>query len=274
MIDLVDRHDQHVAGGHRVDRHERHAVLVAPHERARELALDDLREHRAHARHPTLWPVTHDRPSIDAPGAAATDTEPLSMFDGIWSIPNAFTLVRLLLLPVFLWVLFGLEDRAAAAWMLGALGATDWVDGYLARRLGQVSEFGKVFDPTVDRLLFLVATTAIIIDGSIPLWFALAVLAREVLVGLMMAIATVVYKMPRIDVTYWGKLATFLLMFAVPGFLMGNSDMPGAGWIRGRRLDPRHPGSDSQLLDRDRLYSAGAAGGRLRRRFPFDPTQR
>ena len=161
------------------------------------------------------------------------------MFDGIWSIPNAFTLIRLLLLPVFLWVLFGLEDRAAAAWMLGALGATDWVDGYLARRLGQVSEFGKVFDPTVDRLLFLVATTAIVIDGSMPLWFALAVLAREVLVGLMMAIATVVYKMPRIDVTYWGKLATFLLMFAVPGFLMGNSDISAAAgfevaaWILG-----------------------------------------
>ena len=161
------------------------------------------------------------------------------MFDGIWTIPNAFTLARLLCLPIFLYVLFGMENRAAAAWMLGALGATDWVDGYLARRLGQVSEFGKVFDPTVDRLLFLVAITAIIIDGSIPVWFAVAVLVREVLVGLMMATATIVYKMPRIDVTYWGKMATFLLMFAVPGFLMGNSDMPGAAgfeiasWILG-----------------------------------------
>ena len=150
------------------------------------------------------------------------------MFDGLWTIPNLFTLVRLLCLPLFLYVLFGLENRAAAAWMLGALGATDWVDGYLARRLGQVSEFGKVFDPTVDRLLFIVAVTAIIIDGSIPVWFAVAVLARELLVGLMMAIATLLYRMPRIDVTYWGKLATFLLMFAVPGFLMGNSEMPGA----------------------------------------------
>jgi len=183
--------------------------------------------------------VTDDDQRLDAVDAPISDAEPVSMLDGIWSIPNAFTLLRLLLLPVFLWVLFGLENRAAAAWMLGALGATDWVDGYLARRLGQVSEFGKVFDPTVDRLLFLVATTAIIIDGSIPVWFALAVLAREVLVGLMMAIATLVYKMPRIDVTYWGKLATFLLMFAVPGFLMGNSDMPGAAgfqvaaWILG-----------------------------------------
>jgi len=161
------------------------------------------------------------------------------MFDGLWTIPNAITMVRLLLLPVFLYVLFGLDDRAAASVMLGVLSSTDWVDGYLARRLGQVSEFGKVFDPTVDRLLFVVATTAIIVDGSIPLWFAIAVLVREVLVGLLMVVATVVFKMPRIDVTYWGKLATFLLMFAVPGFLMGNSDtfvaggFQAASWIVG-----------------------------------------
>ncbi len=161
---------------------------------------------------------------------AATSDAP-SMFDGLWTVPNAVTLVRLLCLPVFLYVLFGLENRAAAAWLLGGLGATDWVDGYLARRLGQESEFGKIFDPTVDRLLFIVAITAIVIDGSIPVWFAVAVVLREVLVGSMMAIATFVYHMPRIDVTWWGKTATFLLMFAVPGFLMGNSDMPGAAWF-------------------------------------------
>jgi len=150
------------------------------------------------------------------------------MFDGMWTVPNLITLVRLLFLPVFLYLLFGAENRAAAAWTLGALGATDWVDGYVARRFDQVSEFGKIFDPTVDRLLFFVGVTAIIVDGSMPVWFGVAVLARELLVGAMMAIGTVVYKMPRIDVTYLGKLATFLLMFAVPGFLMGNSDMPGA----------------------------------------------
>jgi len=162
-----------------------------------------------------------------------------SMFDGMWTVPNLFTLVRLLCLPVFLWVLFGLDEPVAAALILGALSATDWVDGYLARRLGQVSEFGKVFDPTVDRLMFIVAITAIIIDGAIPLWFAIAVLAREVLVGLMMAVATLVYKMPRIDVTYLGKVATALLMFAVPGFLIGSSGESYAGlfqlaaWIVG-----------------------------------------
>ena len=161
------------------------------------------------------------------------------MFDGMWTVPNLFTLVRLLCLPVFLWVLFGLDDQVGAALILGALSATDWVDGYLARRLGQVSEFGKVFDPTVDRLMFIVAVTAIIVDGAIPLWFAVAVLAREILVGLMMAIATFVYEMPRIDVTYLGKVATALLMFAVPGFLIGSTDESYAGlfqtlaWIVG-----------------------------------------
>ncbi len=161
------------------------------------------------------------------------------MLDGIWSVPNLFTLLRLLCLPLFLYMLFGRDNPVGAALLLGGLSATDWVDGYLARRLGQVSEFGKVFDPTVDRLLFIVAITAIVIDGAMPLWFAIAVLAREVLVGLMMVIATFVYKIARIDVTYLGKVATALLMFAVPGFLIGSSGESYAGlfqaaaWILG-----------------------------------------
>lgn len=159
--------------------------------------------------------------------------------DGMITVPNLVTLVRLLCLPLFLWLLFGLENRAAAAWTLGALGATDWVDGYLARRLGQVSEFGKKFDPTVDRLLFIVGLGAILIDGSIPVWFGVAVLAREVIVGGAVAIATLAFGMERFDVTFAGKTATFLLMFAVPGFLLGASDFPGAAgfqlvsWILG-----------------------------------------
>ena len=74
------------------------------------------------------------------------------------------------------------------------------------RRLGQVSEFGKKFDPTVDRLLFIVAIVAIIIDGAAPIWFCWAVLIRELLVGGAVAIATVFFKMPRFDVSWWGKV--------------------------------------------------------------------
>jgi cardiolipin synthase len=189
--------------------------------------------------------------------------------DTIWTWPNLFTLLRLLCLPVFVWILFGLENRQAAAWMLGALGATDWVDGYLARRLGQTSEFGKKFDPTVDRILFVVALIAIMIDGSIPIWFATAVLVREVVVGATVAIATVWFGMERFDVTWLGKLATFLLMFAVPGFLMGHSSIPGAdlftvaAWILGI------PGlilSYYTAIQYIPMIRASIASGRTRRR--------
>ncbi|MCU0260919.1 MAG: CDP-alcohol phosphatidyltransferase family protein [Ilumatobacteraceae bacterium] len=144
--------------------------------------------------------------------------------DSVLTIPNLVTLLRLLCLPLFVWLLFVREDRQAAAWLLGGLGATDWVDGYLARRLGQTSEFGKKFDPTVDRLLFIVATVCILIDGSAPRWVLVLLLVRELAVGIAVAVATLLFGMERFDVTFLGKLATFLLMFAVPGFLLGSSD--------------------------------------------------
>lgn len=153
--------------------------------------------------------------------------------------PNAFTLLRLCCIPVFLWLLFGRDNRAGAAFLLGGLGATDWVDGWLARTFNQVSEFGKVFDPTADRLLFIVGISAIMVDGSAPLWFCWLVLLREIAFGGTVAVATVAFGMERFDVTWWGKTATFLLMFAFPGFMLGASDFPGhtlfqiAAWIVG-----------------------------------------
>ena len=167
------------------------------------------------------------------------DGLPAGEVDSLYTIPNLFTLLRLLCLPIFLYLLFGRDNPAAAAWLLGGLGATDWVDGYLARRLGQVSEFGKKFDPTVDRLLFIVALVAIIVADAAPIWFCVAVLVRELLVGVTIAVATVFFGMARFDVTFWGKLATFLLMFAIPGFMLGYSDFPGhtgflvASWLVG-----------------------------------------
>jgi len=146
--------------------------------------------------------------------------------DRYLTAPNLFTLVRLCCLPLFLYLLFGRDNQAAAAWLLGGLGATDWVDGWIARRYDQVSEFGKVFDPTVDRILFVVALTAIIIDGCAPRWFCILVLARELVVGITVAVATLFWHMQRFDVTWLGKLATFLLMFAIPGFMLGSSDFP------------------------------------------------
>jgi hypothetical protein len=74
----------------------------------------------------------------------------------------------LLCLPIFLWALFEQDSRLAAALILGALGATDWIDGYVARRFNQVSPLGAILDPTVDRLLFIVGLVALGIDGAVP----------------------------------------------------------------------------------------------------------
>ena len=100
--------------------------------------------------------------------------------------PNLVTLLRLFCLPLFLWLLFGRDNREAVAYLLGVLGTTDWIDGWLARRLDQRSEFGAVFDPAVDRLLLIVGVGAIVLDGSVPPWFGWSVVLREVFVGAMM----------------------------------------------------------------------------------------
>lgn len=131
------------------------------------------------------------------------------------------TLFRPCCIPLFLYVLLALDNRAGAPWLLGGLGATDWVNGWPARRFDQVSDFGKMFEPTFDCILFVVA---IIVDSSAPMWFSVAVLAREVVVVGAVAIGMLTYHMPRLDFTYWGKLATCLLMFAFPGFMLGATD--------------------------------------------------
>ena len=130
-----------------------------------------------------------------------------------------------------LYFLFGRDNRAGAAWLLGGLGATDWVDGWLARRFNQVSEFGKMFDPTADRLLFIVGITGIIIKGIPPLWFFWMVVVREVVFGGIIAICTLFLGMKRFDVTWLGKTATFLLMFALPGFMLGSTDFFAHQWF-------------------------------------------
>jgi cardiolipin synthase len=157
-------------------------------------------------------------------GSADITTADEVVSDRILTIPNLVTLVRLACLPVFLWLLFGREDRAAAAWLLAGLGITDWIDGYIARHFHQTSELGKVFDPVTDRLLFFIGGGGILIDGSVPTWFAVVVLIREALV----AVATVglaALGAKRIDVTWFGKAGAFFLMVAFPLFLASHSTL-------------------------------------------------
>ena len=155
-----------------------------------------------------------------------------------FTVPNLISLIRLGCIPVFLWLLFSVEDRWAAALLLGALGASDWVDGYIARRFDQISELGKILDPTADRLMLLVGIFAIWVDGSVPGWIAWLALVREGLVAVA-ALLLAALGARKIEVTWWGKTGTFALLWAVPCFLAGQSTIVAAwafeamAWIFG-----------------------------------------
>ena len=138
---------------------------------------------------------------------------------GWWTWPNLITLVRLAVLPVFLWLLFTTDHRAEAAWMLAALGATDWIDGFVARQLHQVSNVGKIIDPVADRILVITGLIAVAAAGGVPWWFAVLTLVRELIVS-MLTLLLVALGATRIDVLWWGKVSTFALMTAFPLFLL------------------------------------------------------
>jgi cardiolipin synthase len=141
--------------------------------------------------------------------------------DRLLTLPNLVTLLRLFCIPLFLWMLFGRDLRWQSAILLALLGATDWVDGYLARHLHQVSNFGKMFDPTVDRLLMIFGVGSIIVIGAVPLWFGLLVIAREVVMSIYV-VAITAMGARRMDVTFIGKTGTFLQMVAFPMFLIAS----------------------------------------------------
>lgn len=146
--------------------------------------------------------------------------------DAILTVPNFFTFARLLCVPIFVWLVHSAERPYAAAVLLAVLGATDWVDGYLARLLNQQSKFGRVFDPTVDRLMFLVALISMVIIDAAPAWFLFAVFAREALVALA-ALYLGARGVRTVKVSWWGKTATFGLLFALPLFLAAAAEPSG-----------------------------------------------
>lgn len=146
--------------------------------------------------------------------------------DRVLTVPNALSVGRLLCVPVFLWLLFAEDDPHAAALLLAVLGITDWVDGYVARHFDQVSTLGKVLDPVADRVLLIVGMVAILVHGTVPAWVGALAVGREVLVaGATLVLFALGAR--RIDVTWFGKAGTFLMMVAFPLFLASD---PSVGW--------------------------------------------
>lgn len=144
----------------------------------------------------------------------------------VLTVPNAISFLRLLCIPLFVYLVFGLDKEATAAVMLAVLGATDWIDGYIARRFNQESAVGKFVDPAADRLLLAVAAITIIVRDAMPLWFGIAALTREALV-IAGGIYLVRQGIKGLDVEYVGKAGAFALMFSFPFFLIADS---GVSW--------------------------------------------
>jgi cardiolipin synthase (CMP-forming) len=139
----------------------------------------------------------------------------------IVTIPNVISFVRLACIPLFVWLLAADEPLAAAA-LLAVLGATDWVDGWIARHFDQGSDLGKILDPVADRALLIVAGVALVVEGSVPLAVGILVLVRELIVsGAVLVLAAAGAR--RIDVQWAGKAGTLAIMVSFPLFLWGDN---------------------------------------------------
>jgi cardiolipin synthase len=155
---------------------------------------------------------------------------------GIATVPNAISLGRILLTPVFFLLIVDPDTTTVGLCMFAAVVATDWVDGTIARRTGQVSEVGKILDPVADRLALAAGIVALAIRGVLPVWAAALILARDVVV-LVAGLVVLVRRHVRIDVRWIGKVATFSLMVAVPAIAWGELGLPLAaaatvvGWV-------------------------------------------
>ena len=145
------------------------------------------------------------------------------------TIPNLISLVRLALIPVFWWLLFSQDNPFGAGLLLGVIGSTDWIDGYLARKLDQVSEVGKFLDPLADRLAVATALIGGLISGDLPVWFVWPLIIREAIIG----VGTIVVALKgqtTLAVRNMGKTATLLLYFAISFFFV-SSEWTWSTWI-------------------------------------------
>jgi cardiolipin synthase len=157
--------------------------------------------------------------------AGARPDRPATVRHRVLTVPNAVSGLRLLAVPVFVWLVLGAGRYAAAFWLLAAIAASDWVDGYLARRLDQASRVGAVIDPLIDRTLLVAVGVALLLEGLAPWPLVVLVVVRDV--ALMGASFALFGAVPPIKVKRTGKAATACLLTAFPLFLLAAIDWAG-----------------------------------------------
>jgi cardiolipin synthase (CMP-forming) len=157
------------------------------------------------------------------PGYTAVETSDAD--DRILTIPNAISVARLAGVPVFLWLVLSLPHTAAKDWwavgLLIASGASDWLDGKIARALNQQSRLGQVLDPAADRLYILATLVALAVRAIIPWWLVGLLLAREVLMAAVLGLLRR-RGWAALQVSFVGKTATLCLLYAFPLLFLGS----------------------------------------------------
>jgi cardiolipin synthase len=140
--------------------------------------------------------------------------------DRVLTVPNALSFLRLLLIPVFLWLVLVERADIAAVGVLAVSGITDWADGVIARRTGQMTRLGRLLDPLVDRLTIAATLIGLALRDLVPWWLVGLLVARELL---LLALVPLLRRrgLVALPVHYLGKAATFALYFGFPFVLAG-----------------------------------------------------
>jgi CDP-diacylglycerol--glycerol-3-phosphate 3-phosphatidyltransferase len=138
--------------------------------------------------------------------------------DRIWTVPNALSAARLAGVPLFLYWVLGTHQDGRAILLLMAAGASDYFDGKIARKYGQFSRLGQLLDPAADRLYILATLLALVARDGLPLWWAFALIGRDVLLALTLPVLRRHGYGP-LPVHFLGKAATFNLLYAFPMLL-------------------------------------------------------
>lgn len=139
--------------------------------------------------------------------------------DRIFTIPNIISFVRLAAIPVFWGLVLRADELAAATILYAIVATTDWVDGYLARRLDQVTRLGKALDPVADRLMIVSAIVVGLLAGIVPVIIGIALIAREIYMAVI-TFTLVATRHTTLAVSKLGKLATFIVYSSIGWFYM------------------------------------------------------
>lgn len=187
----------------------------------------------------------HDQGGTTAvPGARSSTAvpaagDPAELGERVLTIPNLISFARLLGVPVFLWLVLGVRTTTGDWWAVGLLmaaGASDWLDGKIARALNQQTRLGQLLDPAADRLYIVATVIALAVRGIIPWWLLAVLAARELVMALVLAILRR-RGWGTLQVSFVGKTATLCLLYAFPLLFLGSHTASYAevtriiGWI-------------------------------------------